>query len=343
MLKTGVSYYGCRIPKHVATDMQDIADHNCNYVLHCFNENDFQFYRSTMAEISKISKDKGLEVHYGPWGVGGIFGGESFSSQAIVAYETRQVLSNGRLGPGVCPNNPKTVTFLKEWIEAAVECGAEVIFWDEPHFYLYGWIGTDPDPDVWGCQCQYCRMKFQEYQGHEMPEELTDEIKAFKSRCLMEFLQIISTHVVKQGARNSVCLLPNEDAIAGGFARESAMLKNMESIGTDPYWWKHEPPVIDQYIAETFTNASKSLISAAKENGKRPHIWVQSFFLKSGWEHYVREALTLAYDLGARDLAVWSYWGAGYMTRIKSEDPDTVWATVGETYAELHERAKAEG
>ena len=50
-MKTGTSYFGVRIPRHVASDMDDLVRDGFSYVCHTFSENDLLFYRSTMKDI----------------------------------------------------------------------------------------------------------------------------------------------------------------------------------------------------------------------------------------------------------------------------------------------------
>ena len=79
MTRTGVSYFGVRIPRHVRRDLEDIAARGYTAVLHTFSENDLAYYRGTMAEIVAASHELGLEVQMCPWGVGRTFGGEAES------------------------------------------------------------------------------------------------------------------------------------------------------------------------------------------------------------------------------------------------------------------------
>jgi hypothetical protein len=59
--------------------MADLAERGYGGVLHTFSENDFAYYRGTMAEIVAISHDEGLFVQASPWGLGRTFGGEAES------------------------------------------------------------------------------------------------------------------------------------------------------------------------------------------------------------------------------------------------------------------------
>ena len=54
--------------------MADLAERGYSGVLHTFSENDFAYYRGTMAEIVAVSHDQGLFVHASSWGLGRPFG-----------------------------------------------------------------------------------------------------------------------------------------------------------------------------------------------------------------------------------------------------------------------------
>jgi len=60
--RAGCSYFGVRIPRHVRRDMADLTSRGYRGVLHTFSENDFAYYRDTMAEIVAISHAAGLSV-----------------------------------------------------------------------------------------------------------------------------------------------------------------------------------------------------------------------------------------------------------------------------------------
>src|SRR2546430_5219072 len=75
----GCAYFGVRIPRHVARDMEDLARRGFTGVLHTFSENDLAYYRETMGRIVEISHELGLEVQMNPWGLGRTFGGEAES------------------------------------------------------------------------------------------------------------------------------------------------------------------------------------------------------------------------------------------------------------------------
>ena len=157
-MKLGASYFGNRIVRYVAQDMKNMVDHHCNYVIHTFSENDFHFYRGTMKEIVKVSHDAGLGVYIDPWGVGKVFGGEAFSDFVMNNPQALQVLSDGKPVGVACLNHPDFRAFMKDWIDAAVETGADCLFWDEPHFYLPSWMGGRQN--TWGCLCAVCQQKF---------------------------------------------------------------------------------------------------------------------------------------------------------------------------------------
>lgn len=92
-MKLGASYFGNRILKHVRRDMEKMVDDGCNQVVHTMSEHDIFYYSQTMVDIVKVSKEVGLEVFLDPWGIGRVFGGESFSTFVKLFPEARQKLS----------------------------------------------------------------------------------------------------------------------------------------------------------------------------------------------------------------------------------------------------------
>ncbi len=90
--RAGCSYFGVRIPRHARRDMVDLAARGYTGVLHTFSENDFAYYRDTMAEIVAASHAEGLYVQASPWGLGRTFGGEAESRWVAFHPEECQVL-----------------------------------------------------------------------------------------------------------------------------------------------------------------------------------------------------------------------------------------------------------
>src|SRR3954465_8762735 len=110
--RAGCSYFGVRIPRHVRADMADLAARGYSGVLHTFSENDFAYYRDTMAAIVAISHSAGLTVLASPWGLGRTFGGEAESRWVAFHPEECQVLDDGRGGARPRPPQPRRVPGL---------------------------------------------------------------------------------------------------------------------------------------------------------------------------------------------------------------------------------------
>src|SRR6266480_4184239 len=131
MSRAGVSYFGVRILRHVRRDLEDIAARGFTAVLHTFSENDLAYYRGTM-------------------------GDEAESRWVTMHPETCQVLDDGRRVATGCFNQPAYRVFCKEWADAALECGTDYVFWDEPHWTVPEHVGID-DKERWACCCDVCR------------------------------------------------------------------------------------------------------------------------------------------------------------------------------------------
>jgi len=73
--------------------MEKMIEDGCNLVVHTMSEHDVAYHSQTMIDIVQVSRDVGLEVFLDPWGVGRVFGGESFSAFVKLFPEARQRLS----------------------------------------------------------------------------------------------------------------------------------------------------------------------------------------------------------------------------------------------------------
>ena len=135
--------------------MDDLVVRGYTGVLHTFSENDFAYYRDTMAEIVAISHAAGLTVQASPWGLGRTFGGEAESRWVAFNPDECQVLDDGRRVAAACLNSAAYRDFCKEWADWVLECGVDSVFWDEPAWVEPVHVGVD-DADRWTCRCARC-------------------------------------------------------------------------------------------------------------------------------------------------------------------------------------------
>ena len=135
-MKTGIAYFQNRDPRHFERDLDDMVEHGCNFVVHTYSELDMAYYNQAMEKIIAMTKDRGLEVYLDPWGFGGVYGGETFSRFVAENLDARQVARDGRSLPAACPNQPAFRELQQLWIRRAADLGADVCFWDEPHYHF---------------------------------------------------------------------------------------------------------------------------------------------------------------------------------------------------------------
>lgn len=328
-IRTGISYFGNRNPQHFLTDVENIRKHNCNFIVHTFSENDMSFYKETLSEIVRISKEGGLEVYIDPWGVGRVFGGEATSDFALNYRDACQLFSTGEPAPACCINNPRFRDFMTTWINEVREIGADVAFWDEPHFFIE-W-GKEEAEQRWTCWCRFCREKYQKSFGAPMPAGLNRDMIKFREDSVVDFLSFLTDYAHDKNLRNALCLLPNRDHRFGisDWSRAAA-LPHLDIIGTDPYWlWFGKD--IDNFFGQRCTE----LVSLAKKHEKEAQVWIQNFNVPAGREKEISKAVELAYRKGIRNFAAWSYLGTAYMSYIKSDNPEMVWETLGENYGRM--------
>jgi hypothetical protein len=360
LIETGVSYFGSRTLRHVRADLEDMVAHNCTFVVHCFTETDLLYYQQSVAEIVEATHAAGLRALLDPWGVAGIFSGETLSDFPLTHLDTLQVRSDGKRAPAACPNRPETRRFLIDWVRKAAEVGGDGIVWDEPHFFIPFFRGERSA--AWACRCRVCRERFRRQTGHAMPEQLDGEVLAFRESSLIEVLSELVAEARRLGMSNTLCVAPSQFAEAGfpdisvALARllggadasadpflqfgmsdwgAAASIPGLDVFGTDPYWFMAS--VDPDAFLRAF--AGKAL-AAARANGLRTQIWVQAFRVPEGREEELRAGLHTAASLGADQVAAWSYDATQSMSQLRCARPEVVWRIIGEAFGELRAIAR---
>jgi hypothetical protein len=356
-VKTGVSYFSSRDLRHVRDDLREMADIGCSYVVHCYTETDLAYYRDTMKVIADSTREMGMETWFDPWGLAGIFSGETLSAFPARAPEAWQVLSDGRRVGYACPNHPSTKAFLRGWIDAAAATGGDVLFWDEPHFYAGFFVG-DLSP-AWACFCDTCSGIFRDRFGAYPPGEFTPEVKQFREDSLIDLIAELCRYGHEKGMRNALCPIPSE-LEANGFDRPAIRMRDMlrnsaaeptegtidallhlgigdfrrcaaipdlDIFGTDPYWYLFG--VDSELFMRTY---SRLAADACREHGRELQLWLQAFRVPTGREEELRMGVRVAEEVDATYLAAWSFRATESMSGIRCGDGQRVWEVLREEF-----------
>jgi N-acetylmuramic acid 6-phosphate etherase len=302
-MRAGCAYFGVRVPRHAARDMDELASLGYSAVLHTFSENDLAHYRGTMAEIVAASHRAGLEVQASPWGVGGTFGGEAESRFVAEHPGACQVGKDGKRLPAACFNQARYRAFCRSWADAVLEAGVDYVFWDEPH-----WRERD------GCRCDACAASGNDAEGS-----------------LADFLGEMLVHVAARGGRNTVCLLP-----VPGDWDEVAALPGLDVLATDPYWNCFGEPA-----APFVARHAERVARTAAAHGVGAQLWVPSFRLGAADVPDLEQAVAIARGAGIDDLWTWGFEACAHMSSLATPDAGAVWNAV--TRALTADRRAADG
>lgn len=299
--------------------MSDLAQRGYSGVLHTFSENDLAYYRGTMAEIVKASHDEGLFVQASPWGLGRTFGGEAESRWVAFHPQECQVLDDGRRVAAACLNSAAYRAFCREWADWVLECGVDMVFWDEPAWVVASHVGVD-DPARWTCRCQRCAERF----GGPIPSELTPEVQAFRQASVLDFLREMLAHVTAGGGASAICLLPAMEGVVGMADWDAVgALPGLSLLVTDPYW-KHWGEAAGPFVRRF----ARLLRETADRNGVGAQLWLPSFGLTREDVPELESAIAAAREEGVSDLWTWGYEACRHMTHLATADGPLVWEAV---------------
>ena len=325
-MKYGVSYFGNRILKHVEEDMKELKEIGFDVIVHTFSENDHKFYFRTMKDIVKLTKNLGMEVWIDPWGVGGVFGGEAFSNFLIENPSEWQITNRGRAVGSACLNSPKFREYMKRWLEAAVETGANAVFWDEPHFHI-----LKDFPKEWTCRCERCKEKFKEIYGHDMPEEFTEEVSNFRNKTIEDFFEEVLSYSKKLGMKNVICFLPFESELFGLKDYESiAKIEYVDNIGSDPYWMAFKLEM-NSFLKET----TQKILKLSSKYGKENHMWLQAFKIPRGREEDIVKGAKILKKENVETVLFWGVFACKHISSIAPDDPEKAWEVVKQIVKEV--------
>lgn len=328
MTQFGVSYYGNRFVNHAIEDLKRIAG-CCDYVVHTVSESDLTYHKSVLAKIFAESRKLKLEVWADPWGLGGVFGGESFSKFLLEHRDSWQVMSDGRIMPVACLNRPEWKSYVREWILSVRDMGAQVIFWDEPH------VAFDLSSEMSGifsCTCLICSDLYRQRYGEKIPQKLNDHAREFRRQTLRTFLTEMMAYAKTKNIKNVLCLYAFKgNAEYEALWNEAAALKDLDIFGCDPYWRWHGHHNPANHVADF----SRRVIQAVQKNNKESQVWIQAMRLPKGAEHEMSEAIEAAIREGITHIAAWSYDGGELLDPILSESPSDVWKNLEATYLRL--------
>jgi hypothetical protein len=318
-MNLGMTYIPVHLPKHIQSDMRDIAEIGCNTVLFAISENNISILEGAWRHGAAIAREHGLRPLAVVWGYANTFGGGRISQVMLNDTEMWIQDRKGKIAPLACFNNPKIITRFLEIVDLLATSGFEAIFVDEP---------TPQD-----CWCPHCREKFAQSYGKDMQQcEGSPEYKDFRRVDTVDYVKAICNDIKKRypGLTTMACLMPQDRACWDAIAT----LDNLDDFGTDPYWLIEASNLT---LSESVRLSQECRLLAAR-NGKRSHIWLNAWKIRRGDEQEIYTGGLALAKTGHDSFFTWSYLG-GLGTNEESQNPAEVWKNVSRLYRELSGKA----
>lgn len=202
--------------------------------------------------------------------------------------------------------------------------GADLLFWDEPHYHLGALMPGPPSPC---CRCDACREAWRRGPGGELPAEGAPELTAFRAESLRTLLAAAIAAAAAFPVRHSLCLLPRGEFTGAGSDDWEAFARvpGLSRLSTDPYWM--DRPVDPAEYVRRHVRPLRALCDAT---GHEMEVWIQGIRIPAGREPAILAAAEEAVDAGAQHVAFWSFRGTGRMSHLACGDPDAAWAAMCE-------------
>lgn len=331
-MQMGVSLFGCRKPGHMADELDQWRNKGASFVVFTYSENDLLFYKEAISSAFALAHGLRLVVWADPWGVGGIFSGETPSWFLLYHPEVWQVRADGIRVPHACPNAPRTLEFLHEWIDAVAAAGVEWVLWDEPHWYTPG-VSYWPEKDktsLLTCYCRHCRERFRTQFHRDMPEQEDEDMETFRHDSMRSLLAKVTGYAASKGLKNAVCWAPPEQLVTSLQIEEILALESVDKLAIDPYWF-----TIGRNVQDFFVPIVQHAVELCEDKGKPLQVWLQGFRVPRGCEEELLEAAEILARFRVQEVAIWHH---QWMSALLPEDPQQLDRVVDEIFARFGEK-----
>ncbi len=309
-MRTGVSYMGHHIPRHIEADIRAMRDLQLDDVLVCAQENDFAHFTGKIEFTPRIAKDHGLRPIAIFWGALNLFGGGRSSQFLLENPGGFQVRRDGSHWPEGCYVNPSNLSRVQDMIDRVVELGFEGYFVDEP-------------TPLRGCFCPSCRAKYEAWYDEDLMEAPEASQDAFRQRCVVDYVQSISAYCKANhpDLETMCCLMPVDESMW----EAAGEIEALDNLGTDIYWVNNDRDV------EEMRPLLHNIEAICTQRTKIHHEWLQCWNVRKGKEGRVLDQGKILIEEDPDALYVWA-WEAQIGTTETCDDPAEAWSQACEVF-----------
>ena len=302
-MRTGVAYMGHHDPRHIETDVAEMARLGCDDVLLAAQENDFRYFPGKLKFTADIADRHGMRPVVIFWGALNLFGGGRTSHFLLEHPESFQVDIDGSHRAAGCHVNPGCRGHIEHMIDEVAALGFQGYFIDEPQ----------PLVD---CFCQSCNERFTQWYGSKLGDASHQVQSEFRARCVIDYVQTISAYCkTRHPSLETLCCIQPENR---QLWQSVATIDSLDNLGTDLYW------VNENRDVQAMRPIIRGLDTLCRRHGKRHHQWLQCWGVNKGNEERIRQQGEILADEQPDGLYVWA-WQGQIGTSESCENPGQAW------------------
>ena len=317
-MELGLGYIAAHLPRHIRTDIEEMASIGATQVTFTLQENHFLYMRGALEHGAKIAEDAGLWPSAIIWGFANTFGGGRNSRVMLERTDLWRRDRNGEPIATACLNNRALVEVFTDFAAQAHKWGYKGIIIDEPQKQE--------------CFCDHCQGAWESFAGAGDLTQAADAIsyEVFRADTVRGYCHAVCKALksIDPALVTMNCMMPSHR----NYWAPVADCPDLDVFGADPYWLV--PHEMCDYDLDAAIRCAIEMKALCKQLGKKSQLWHGAWWIERGREEELYTGGKELADLGCDMFNTWAF-RACEGTNETCQDPETAWEAISRLYRGL--------